>query len=183
MKMNQTERANTILAVLMSSSEPVHIKNLANAFEPQISHDEVKSLLNEMRFNEDVMFLSENSDFFQLIIKPEFQKNINCAFGKKPAKYSRSTLETLTIIAYKQPITRPEIDDVRGVTTNSLIFKTLEDRKWIKIIGTKDVPGKPNLYGTTVNFLIDFNIDSLDKLPPLKEISTEIINEQLKINI
>ena len=72
--MNQAERANTILAVLMSSSEPVHIRNLANAFEPQISYDEVKTYLNEMKFNEDVMFLSENSDFFQLIIKPEFQK-------------------------------------------------------------------------------------------------------------
>ena len=81
--MNQTERANTILAVLMSSSEPVHIKNLANAFEPQISYDEVKSLLNEMRFNEDVMFLSENSDFFQLIIKPEFQKKILIVHSEK----------------------------------------------------------------------------------------------------
>jgi segregation and condensation protein B len=136
-----------------------------------------------MKFNQDVMILSEKSEFFQLIIKSEFQKNINLAFGKKPSKYSRSTMEALTIIAYKQPITRPEIDDIRGVTTNSIIFKSLEDRKWIKIIGTKDVPGKPNLYGTTINFLIDFDIDSLEKLPPLKEISTEIINEQLKINI
>lgn len=183
MTLKKSEKANIILAVLMSSSEPVHIKNLANAFEPQISYEEVKSLLREMIFNEDVMFLNENSEFFQLIIKSDFQKNINWAFGKKPLKYSRSTMETLTIIAYKQPITRPEIDDIRGVTTNSLIFKTLEDRKWIKIIGTKDVPGKPNLYGTTVNFLIDFNIDNLDELPPLKEISTDIINEQLKINI
>ena len=183
MIMNQVEKANTILAVLMSSNEPVHIKNLANAFEPQISYEEVKILLREIKFNEDVMFLSEKSEFYQLIIKSEYQKNINSAFGKKPARYSRSTMEALTIIAYKQPITRPEIDDIRGVATNSLIFKTLEDRKWIKIIGTKDVPGKPNLYGTTVNFLIDFNIDSLDKLPPLKEISTDIINEQLKINL
>ena len=102
--MNQTERANTILAVLMSSSEPVHIKNLANAFEPQISYDEVKSLLNEMRFNEDVMFLSENSDFFQLIIKPEFQKNINCAFGKKPAKYSRSTWRLSQLLLTSNPL-------------------------------------------------------------------------------
>ena len=183
MIIDQVEKTNILLAVLMSSNEPVHIKNLANAFEPQISYEEVKILLKEMNFNQDVMFLSEKSDFYQLIIKSVFQKNINLAFGKKPAKYSRSTLETLTIIAYKQPVTRPEIDDIRGVATNSLIFKTLEDRKWIKIIGTKDVPGKPNLYGTTINFLIDFNIDSLDKLPPLKEISSDIINEQLKINI
>jgi segregation and condensation protein B len=181
--MNQSEKANVILAVLMSSSEPVNIKNLADAFEPRISYEEVKVLLREMKFNQDVMILSEKSEFFQLIIKSEFQKNINLAFGKKPSKYSRSTMEALTIIAYKQPITRPEIDDIRGVTTNSIIFKSLEDRKWIKIIGTKDVPGKPNLYGTTINFLIDFDIDSLEKLPPLKEISTEIINEQLKINI
>ena len=80
--MNKVEKANTILAVLMSSNEPVHIKNLANDLEPQIIKDEEKRLINEMRFNEDVMFLSENSDFFQLIIKSEFQKNINCAFGK-----------------------------------------------------------------------------------------------------
>ena len=80
--MNQVEKANTILAVLMSSNEPVHIKNLANAFEPQISYEEVKILLREIKFNEDVMFLSEKSEFYQLIIKSKYQKNINLHSGK-----------------------------------------------------------------------------------------------------
>jgi segregation and condensation protein B len=91
-------------------------------------------------------------------------------WSEKPSRYSRALLETLALIAYRQPITRPEIEQIRGVVVSSNIIKTMEEREWIRVVGYRDVPGKPALFGTTRAFLDYFNLKSLDQLPPLSEI-------------
>jgi segregation and condensation protein B len=104
-------------------------------------------------------------------------------WAEKPSRYSRALLETLALIAYRQPITRPEIEQIRGVVVSSNIIKTLEEREWIRVVGHRDVPGKPALFGTTRGFLDYFNLKSLDALPPLSEIrDLEELNPQMRFD-
>jgi segregation and condensation protein B len=103
-------------------------------------------------------------------------------WAEKPSRYSRALLETLALIAYRQPITRPEIEQIRGVVVSSNIIKTMEEREWIRVVGYRDVPGRPALFGTTRTFLDYFNLKSLDNLPPLSEIrDLEELNPQLRL--
>jgi segregation and condensation protein B len=105
--------------------------------------------------------------------RPEMRAYIDRLNPEKPPKYSRATLETLAIIAYRQPVTRGDIEEIRGVTVSSQMIKTLEDRGWIETIGHRDVPGRPALFATTKHFLSDLGLGSLDQLPPLQQISKE----------
>jgi segregation and condensation protein B len=108
---------------------------------------------------------------------------ISRLWTEKPSRYSRALLETLSLIAYRQPITRPEIEQIRGVVVSSNIIKTLEEREWIRVVGYRDVPGKPALFGTTRIFLDYFNLKSLDALPPLSEIrDMEDLNPQMRLD-
>jgi segregation and condensation protein B len=105
-------------------------------------------------------------------------------WAERPSRYSRALLETLALVAYRQPITRGEIEDIRGVSVSSSIMKTLQEREWVKVVGHRDVPGKPAMYGTTRTFLDYFNLKSLDQLPTLAEIrDIDSINAELNLNI
>ena len=116
------------------------------------------------------MELREVASGFRLQVKPELQEWVARLWTERPARYSRAMLETLSLIAYRQPITRGEIESVRGVSLSSNIIRTLQEREWIRIVGHRDVPGKPALFGTTKAFLDYFNLKTLDELPTLAEI-------------
>ena len=114
--------------------------------------------------------LKQVASGFRYQVRQEVHPWISRMWTEKPSRYSRALLETLALIAYRQPITRPEIEQIRGVVVSSNIIKTMEEREWIRVVGYRDVPGKPALFGTTRAFLDYFNLKSLDQLPPLSEI-------------
>ena len=160
-----------IEAAIFSSSKPLSVKMIK---EKLLSHYGVSSalikqaLINiEKHYQSRGVNLVEVASGFQFQIKAEHNEDIALLTEDKPQKYSRALLETLALIAYKQPITRSEIEDVRGVAVSSHIIKTLIEREWIKILGHKEVPGRPSMYGTTKEFLDYFSLKSLDQLPEL----------------
>ena len=160
-----------IEAAIFSSTKPLSVKMMK---EKLLSHYGVSSalikqaLVNiEKHYQSRGVNLVEVASGFQFQIKAEHNEDIALLTEDKPQKYSRALLETLALIAYKQPITRSEIEDVRGVAVSSHIIKTLIEREWIKILGHKEVPGRPAMYGTTKAFLDYFSLKSLDQLPEL----------------
>lgn len=113
--------------------------------------------------------LKQVASGYRLQVRADFSPWVSRLFEERPGRYSRAFLETLAIIAYRQPVTRGEIEDIRGVTVSSSIVRALQDRGWIQVVGHKEVPGRPALLGTTKQFLDYFNLKSLDELPPLRE--------------
>jgi segregation and condensation protein B len=127
--------------------------------------------------------LKQVASGYRLQVKQEFSTWVGRLWEEKPARYTRALLETMALIAYRQPITRGEIEEVRGVSVSSNIIKTLLERDWIKVLGHKDVPGKPTLYGTTKEFLDYFNLKKLDELPTLAEIrDLDSIHPELELD-
>ena len=122
------------------------------------------------RFQHGGIALCEVASGWQLQSRPEFGSYIAKLWTERPPRYSRAILETLALIAWRQPITRAEIEDIRGVSVSSTIMKTLQDREWIRVVGQRDVPGKPSIYATTRQFLDHFNLKNLEGLPPLSEV-------------
>ncbi len=114
--------------------------------------------------------LREVASGFRIQVRPEYARRLGRLWAERPARYSRALLETLALVAYRQPISRAEIEEVRGVSVSSSIFKTLQDREWVRVVGHRDTPGRPALYGTTRQFLDDFNLKQLSDLPPLSEL-------------
>jgi segregation and condensation protein B len=125
--------------------------------------------------------LKEVGSGFRYQVRQDVHPWVSRMWSEKPSRYSRALLETLALIAYRQPITRPEIEQIRGVVVSSNIVKTLEEREWVRVVGHRDVPGKPALYGTTRGFLDYFNLKSLDELPPLSEIR-DMEDPQLRLD-
>src|SRR3990167_3045905 len=158
-----------IEAALMIAGRPLTIASLQKLFldEDQPSNAEIKSLLNAIRARhaDSGIELHETASGYRLQAKAEFSPWLAKLWEERPARYSRAFLETLAIIAYKQPITRAEIEEIRGVTVSSNIIKTLLEREWVRIIGYKEVPGKPAIFGTTKGFLDHFNLKTLTNLP------------------
>ena len=158
-----------IEALLFSSSRPLSEKEIISAFEgsnpPELN--EVREALKniESKYLENSIELVKVASGYRLRIKQEYSSWVSKLWEAKPQKYSRALLETLALIAYKQPITRGEIEDVRGVSVSSQIIRTLLDRSWIKVFGHRDVPGKPALFSTTKDFLDDLNLSKLSDLP------------------
>ncbi|MDH5692585.1 MAG: SMC-Scp complex subunit ScpB [Gammaproteobacteria bacterium] len=163
-----------IEAILFASGKPMTINQILHLFpegeEPSKEHVEqaIEALQTEMSARP--IELKEVGSGFRFQIKELYTEWVSRLYEEKPPKYSRALLETLALIVYRQPITRAEIEEIRGVAVSSHIIKTLQDRQWIKVVGHKDVPGKPAIYGTTKVFLDDFNIRSLDELPTLSEL-------------
>jgi segregation and condensation protein B len=141
-----------------------------------MSHDGVRILLEEIRaeWAGRSVELSLVANGWRFRVKPEYQKYVDRLNPEKPPKYSRAVLETLAIIAYRQPVTRGDIEDIRGVAVSPGILKALEERGWIDAIGHKDVPGRPALFATTKKFLDDLNLRSLEELPPLHELQATL---------
>lgn len=175
-------------AILLTADKPLSIEQLENYFsvEELISYSVIRQALNELKVNcEDQSFeLKETASGFRLQTRNDYQKWVQRHYEEKPAKYSRAFLETLALIAWRQPITRGEIEEIRGVGVNATIIKTLLEREWIKVLGHKEIPGRPEMLGTTCQFLDYFGLKSLAELPSLTELkdleTTQLLPKQVR---
>ncbi len=166
--------AKTILeAALLASQEPVPVSELRRLFDEEIGADTLRRLLEELRdaWKDRGVELANTASGWRFQTRATFQKYIERISPEKPPRYSRAVLETLAIIAYRQPTTRGDIEDVRGVVVSAHIIRVLEERGWIDVVGYRDVPGRPALYATTRTFLDDLGLRSLQELPPLEDIA------------
>ena len=174
-----------IEALLFSSSRPLSEKEILSAFDQRSppTSNEIKEALKsiEDKYSENSIELVKVASGYRLRIRQEYSSWVAKLWEAKPQKYSRALLETLALIAYKQPITRGEIEEVRGVSVSSQIIRTLLDRSWIKVVGHRDVPGRPALFSTTKDFLDDLNLSKLSDLPELPEIQN--IPEEAQISL
>jgi segregation and condensation protein B len=172
--MNEQYLKNVLEAALLAAGKSVSYAEFGQLFE-----EADRPLLDELRegirkLNEDydgrAMEIRETASGVRIQVRREFANEVARLWPERPQKYSRALLETLALIAYRQPITRAEIEAVRGVTVNPNITRTLLERGWIRVVGTRDLPGRPELLGTTRDFLDYFGLTSLDELPPLAEL-------------
>ena len=174
-----------IEALLFSSSRPLNEKEIMSAFDLRSppSSREIKDALKaiEEKYSGNSIELVKVASGYRLRIRQEYSSWVAKLWEAKPQKYSRALLETLALIAYRQPITRGEIEEVRGVSVSSQIIRTLLDRSWIKVVGHRDVPGRPALFSTTKDFLDDLNLSKLSDLPELPEIQN--IPEDAQISL
>ena len=166
---------NILEAVLLAADKPMSVQQLDAIFEgdeDRPTRDDIRKALHDLtdEYAERGFELKQIASGFRIQVKQDFAQWVGRLWEEKPARYTRALLETMSLIAYRQPITRGEIEEVRGVSVSSNIIRTLQEREWIKVLGHKDVPGKPALYGTSREFLDYFNLKSLDDLPSLAEI-------------
>lgn len=168
-----TALAKRILeAALLSAQDPVSLVDLKKMFEQNLSHDDLRKLLDELReeWTDKSIELVQVASGWRFRVKPEYQSYLGRMISEKAPRYSRAVMETLAIIAYRQPVTRSDIESIRGVQVSPHILKSLEARGWIDQIGTREVPGRPAIFGTTKKFLDDLNLKSLEELPPLDQL-------------
>ena len=171
--LNPTEAKRVIEAALLASREPLSLAELKRLFEDGIGADTLRRLLGERReeWSDRAVELVNLASGWRFQTKPEFQSYVDRLNPERPPRYSRAVMETLAIIAYRQPVTRGDIEDIRGVTVSAQIIQTLESRGWIDAVGHRETPGRPALYATTKAFLDDLGLRSLEELPPLEEIA------------
>lgn len=173
-------------AALLAAGQPLSLAQLAALFDEADTpaHDEIARALAELQADAEGrgIELVEVATGFRYQVRTDVHPWVSRLWTERQTRYSRALLETLALIAYRQPITRAEIEQIRGVGVASSIIKTLEEREWVRIVGYRDLPGKPALFGTTKAFLDYFNLKSLDQLPPLSEIrDIEDIDPQLDL--
>ncbi len=175
-------------AVLLAADHHLSVIQLDALFEldkDRPTRDEIRQALHEMaaEYQDRGYELKQVASGYRLQVRQKYAEWVGRLWEEKPARYTRALLETIALIAYRQPITRGEIEEVRGVSVSSSIIKTLLEREWIKVLGHKDVPGKPALYGTTREFLDYFNLKSRDELPALAAIKNlDNIHPELALN-
>ena len=173
--MNTIILSKIIEAILLSSGRPLSEKEITNLFdeEEKPSHSEFKDALDliEQNSQNNSFTLSRVASGFRLQVDQAYAPYIAKIWQEKNQRYSRALMETITLIAYKQPLTRSEIEEVRGVSVSSNLIKNLFEKGWIKVVGIRDVPGKPSLLGTTKEFLDDLGLKKLSDLPSLPEIN------------
>ena len=173
--MNKEKLKNIIEAALLSSHEPLNPNQLLAMFDADLEKPDKAELRAALdRIQQDYegrgVELKEVASGFRFQVRPDYAEWINRLQEERPQRYSRALLETLAIIAYRQPVTRGEIEEIRGVGISASIIKTLQEREWIRVVGHRDVPGKPELLATTKEFLDYFNLKKLSDLPPLSAI-------------
>ena len=172
--MEEKQVASIIEALLFASEQPLSVDKLLELFTEQdnVTRDDICSALNRVAHNsrDRTVELNEVSSGFRFQVKQDYAPWVCKLWEERPARYSRALLETLALIAYRQPITRGEIEQIRGVGVSTSIMKTLLDSGWVRVVGHRDVPGKPALFATTREFLDNFNLKCLEDLPSLKEI-------------
>jgi segregation and condensation protein B len=179
--MNTVEAKKVLETALLCAHEPLSIHDLKKLYvengerNEEVGADTIKSMLEELRsdWSDKGIEIVALSTGWRFQSRPEMKKYLERLNPEKPPKYSRATLETLAIIAYRQPVTRGDIEEIRGVTVSSQTIKLLEDRGWIEAIGHRDVPGRPALFATTRQFLDDLGLTSLDQLPPLQQVAKD----------
>ncbi|CAH2776630.1 MAG: Segregation and condensation protein B [uncultured Paraburkholderia sp.] len=174
--MNTQEAKIVLETALICAQEPLKLGELRKLFADAVSADTVRTLLEDLRqdWSGRGMELVGLASGWRFQSKPAMRSYLDRLHPEKPPKYSRAVLETLAIIAYRQPVTRGDIEEIRGVTVNTQVVKQLEDRGWIEVIGHRDVPGRPALYATTRQFLDDLGLRALDELPPLADPSAQL---------
>src|SRR5688500_4169262 len=158
---------------LLTTPDPLPLSELKKLFNDELSTEVLRRLLEELRddWGGKGVELVSIAGGWRFHARPEMQKFLDRLNPQKPPRYSRAVLETLAIIAYRQPVTRGDIEEIRGVAVSSQTIKMLEDRGWIEGIGHRDVPGRPALFATTKQFLHDLGLTSLDQLPPLQQVT------------
>ncbi len=168
--MNLTDTKRIVETALLCASAPLTLKELQMLFQDGVQADQLREAIGELQHDWEPkgLDLVDLTSGWRFQSKPEMRVYLERLNPEKPPKYTRAVLETLAIIAYKQPVTRGDIEDIRGVTVNSAIIKQLEDRGWIEAIGHRDTVGRPALLATTRQFLNDLGLASLDRLPALK---------------
>jgi segregation and condensation protein B len=179
--MNTIEAKKVLETALLCAHEPLSINDMKKLYvengegPEEVGADTIRVMLEELRndWSDKGIEIVSLSTGWRFQSRPEMKKYLERLNPEKPPKYSRATLETLAIIAYRQPVTRGDIEEIRGVTVNSQTIKMLEDRGWIESIGHRDVPGRPALFATTKQFLDDLGLTSLDQLPPLQQVAKE----------
>jgi segregation and condensation protein B len=174
--MNESHIRNVIEAALLAVGKPLQPAELVELFDesarPQLQdiHAALNALMTE--YSTRGIEIKETAAGFRIQVRRELANEISRLWPERPARYSRALLETLALIAYRQPITRAEIEAVRGVAVNPNIIKTVIERNWVRVVGHRDVPGRPELLGTTRDFLDYFGLKNLDELPPLAELKS-----------
>jgi len=173
--MSQEKLKNILEAAMLAAQRPLSVDDMTGLFEGSEWAPERKAIREALAtltedWQERGIELVEVSSGFRFQVRKEYSGWLGSLWSERPPRYTRALLETLALIAYRQPITRGEIEDVRGVSVSPSIIKTLTDREWVRVLGHRDVPGRPELFGTTRQFLESFNLKSLDQLPPLSEI-------------
>jgi segregation and condensation protein B len=164
---------------LLTSSEPLSLAELKKLGDAPMDNRQLEALLEELAqdWQERGVELTRVASGWRFRAKPEMQRYLDRLNPQKPPRYSRAVLETLAIIAYHQPVTRGDIEEIRGVAVSAQILKTLETRGWVEVIGTRDTPGKPELFATTRQLLDDLNLRALQELPSLEEIGVLLEQE------
>jgi segregation and condensation protein B len=167
--MNTQDAKRVLETALICASQPMPLRDMRALFDDQLGADTLRSLLDELGrdWTGRGVELVALAGGWRFQSRPEMREYLDRLNPEKPPRYSRAVLETLAIIAYRQPVTRGDIEDIRGVVVSSQIIKQLEDRNWIEAIGHRDAPGRPALYATTRQFLDDLGLESLDRLPLL----------------
>ncbi len=186
MSVIQEKLKSIIEAAVLATGQPIHLDRLLKLFidEEKPSREDVRNAIKQLQddYADRGMELIEVSSGYRIQARQDYSQWVSRLWEEKPARYSRALLETLVLIAYKQPITRGEIENVRGVSVSSNIIKTLQEREWVRVVGHRDVPGKPAIYATTRQFLDYFNLKSLDQLPTLSEIrDLDKISKELEV--
>jgi segregation and condensation protein B len=171
--LNPPEAKRILEAALLASQEPVRAADLKRLFDGELGVDSIRSLLAELadEWRGRAVELVSLSSGWRFQTRPEFQPYLERLLPERPPRYSRAVMETLAIIAYRQPVTRGDIEDVRGVGVSTQIIQALETRGWIDVVGHRETPGRPALYATTTKFLDDLGLRSVEELPPLEEIA------------
>lgn len=161
-------------AALMSSQEPLSITELKRLSDAPLETAFIETLLSELaeKYADSGIELNRVASGWRFRARPELQDHLDKLNPQKPPRYSRAVMETLAIIAYRQPVTRGDIEEIRGVNVSPQVLKTLEGRSWIEVIGTRDTPGKPELFATTQQLLDDLNLRTLGELPALEEMGS-----------
>jgi segregation and condensation protein B len=184
--MSDHPMCNVVEAVLLAAGRPVTVEQIRELFEEheRPPAEDVLAALEGLaqRYEGTGIELREVASGWRVQVRPQYSDVVSRLWQERPSRYSRALLETLALIAYRQPITRGEIEDIRGVTIASTIMRTLHERNWIRVVGHREVPGRPELLGTSREFLDYFGLKSLDDLPTLAELQDlEDINVQLEL--
>ena len=167
--MNTVDGKRVLETALICAQQPVSLREMGVLFNGTLNLDSIKLLLEDLQndWSDRGVELVHVATGWRFQSRPQMREYLDRLHPEKPPRYTRATLETLAIIAYRQPVTRGDMEDIRGVTINSLILKQLEDRGWVDVIGHRETVGRPALYATTKQFLDDLGVGSLNELPPM----------------
>jgi len=175
---NVTELKNVLEAALLTSHEPLSLDDMQRLFAEKMERATLRMLLDELKqdWAGRTMGLVQVASGYRFQARDEYAVFLARLNPERQAKYSRAVMETLAIIAYRQPVTRGDIEEIRGVAVNPNVMRQLQERDWIDVVGQREVPGRPSLYATTKHFLDDMNLRSLSELPPMEDFTQQEIS-------